>query len=140
MEAYSLGEVNNDSLKECLLFLAQTYPFVDEVAKDAFSAQVNALDSSGSPHTGTDTTVATIATETPAENATETSAEETPAEDTTEAPAAPEGTGAMGTATANETTATEETPAAEPTPDEKIAALEAQLADAKAAASQTPAS
>lgn len=130
MEAYSLGSVNVDSLKEALLFLSTVYPFVDETAKEAFTKQVNGLDSAGNPTEGMVEQL--HATETPAEAPAEA---ETPAEDTTETveeiPAAPEGAAVIGSATAS-------TPVPEVSPEQKIADLEAQLADAKAAASQTP--
>jgi hypothetical protein len=103
-EAYSLGEVSVDSLKECLLFLSQSYPFIDETAKEAFSAQVNALDVAANPHLSGDPTMPTIPTETPAETPAETPVEppaqpEQPAETPVEVPA--EGTAPSGV-TANE--------------------------------------
>jgi cytoskeletal protein RodZ len=139
MEAYSLGSVNVDSLKEALLFLSTVYPFVDETAKETFTKQVNALDSAGNPTEGIVDQI--HPTETPAETPAEIPAEaETPAEETTET--AEETTPAdvgTGTAVSNTATANESNDApVEQTPDAKIAALEAQLADAKAAASQTP--
>lgn len=138
MEAYSLGSVNVDSLKESLLFLAAVYPFVDEAAKEAFTAQVNGLDSAGNPNEGIVEQI--HPTETPSESSdtsdssttTETeSAAEDSAEITEETPAAPEGAAVIGSATAS-------SPEPEMSADAKIAELEAQLADAKAAAAQTP--
>jgi hypothetical protein len=136
-DTYTLGEVNVDSLKEALLFLSTVYPFVDETAKEAFTKQVNGLDSAGNPTEGivdqihpTDIPEAPAETETAAEETTETT-EKTPAANATETP---DGAAVANTATANESNA----PAEEISADEHIAALEAQLADAKAAASQTP--
>jgi hypothetical protein len=130
MEAYSLGSVNVDSLKEALLFLATVYPFVDETAKEAFTAQVNGLDSAGNPNEGVVDQI--HPTETPEENATETTVTETPVEDSTEdTTVAPEGASVIGSATAS-------SPAPEMSADAKIADLERQLADARAAATQTP--
>lgn len=133
-DPYSLGEVNVDSLKETLLFLAGVYPFADETAKDMFTAHVNALDNAGNPNEAPAAPV-TPAPEAPAEAPAEA---ETPAEDTTETTEEtatatdPAGTAVSNTATANESNAAP----VEPTADEKIAALEAQLADAKAAKEQ----
>lgn len=132
MEAYSLGEVNVDSLKEALLFLSTVYPFVDESAKDAFTAQVNGLDSSGNPTEGVvdqlHPTETPAETETAAEEATETPQDEHGASSVGQVP---EGASAIGTATASSAVP-------EMSADERVASLEAQLADAKAAASQTP--
>lgn len=138
MEAYSLGSVNVDSLKEALLFLSGVYPFADETAKEAFTAHVNALDSAGNPNLEAPSAVIPpVVAEAPpaAEAPAETPEAETPAEDSTET--TEEATGPDGASVANTATANESNDApAEPTADEKIAALEAQLADAKAAKEQ----
>lgn len=139
-DPYSLGNVNVDSLKEALLFLSTVYPFADEIAKERFTTQVNALDSSGNPTENVDPLHAVLETNA-ATGATLTSTEaETAAEQVTEAAAeakvdqtsaAPEGASALTSATASPITP-------EMSANDKIAELEAQLADAKAAAAQTP--
>lgn len=127
-DPYSLGSINVDTAKELFAFLGQVYPFSDEVSKDAYAAKVASLDSAGNPNE-VETPLPVPAL--PPTDSTPTEPEtETPAEDTTEGTeevAAPE---APPVATANAPAATE------PSADEKIAALEAQLADAKAAKEQ----
>lgn len=142
MDPYSLGTVNVDSLKESLFLLSSTYPFADETAKDAFTAQVNGLDSAGNPNEGvieqihpTDTPTdspspTTGEVETATEETTETTEEVAPAENATDVA---DGAAVSNTATANESN---DAPAEE-TPDQKIARLESELADAKAATTQT---
>jgi hypothetical protein len=134
-DAYSLGSVNIDSLKETLLFLAGNFPFADEAGKAAFNAQVAALDSAGNPHetVAQETPVPVIATETLSPEMTgempaATTTTETAPETIPEAPV-------PGTIPANEPAV--ETADVEATEDAdqaaKIADLEAQLAAARAA-------
>lgn len=137
-EPYSLGSINVDTTKELFAFLGQVYPFADEVSKDAYAAKVASIDSAGNPNEvesplpvpalpPTDSTPTEPEAETPAEDTAEGTEEVTPAE-----------TPPVATANAP---APEETAAATPAPeisdaDATIAALEQQLADAKAAKEQ----
>lgn len=143
-EPYSLAEVNTDSLKECLLFLSQSYPFIDEVAKEAFVTQVNKLDEGGSPHTSaespteipplvgapTEQPAEILPTDTPTDSPSSTDGETTAPETPAEAPAAPI---TPQDATANETPA--ETPAATAPTTEEVAAAQAVIDAANAASS-----
>ena len=130
-EPYSLGSINVDTTKELFAFLGQVYPFSDEVSKDAYAAKVASIDSAGNPNE-VETPLPVPAL--PPTDSTPTEPEaETPTEDTVEG--TEEATAPVATANAPAPT-----PAAEAsggmTPEEKVAALEAELADAKAALSQ----
>lgn len=143
-EPYSLGSINVDTAKELFAFLGQVYPFSDEISKDAYGAKVASLDSAGNPNEGVENPLPAPALpptdSTPTEPPADSTEAETPAEDTTEvteeAPAAPT-TPQDSTANAPEAPTSAATPAPEISDaDATIAALEQQLADAKAAKEQ----